>query len=175
MELYRHRKKNILSLPFFFVADPCHHYTNLSEANRNTKHKPSGTVACDKKISAGWYRFVGAAGTRMPTTRVEAFSCGTDWSGWLDGANPTVEDGEVKRKVCFSKRYFGCKYSVTISVKNCGSYFIYELHHLPHCESRYCGTDWVWSKIQEIRELINWSSATRTSGISWSPLFYDNH
>ena len=39
------------------------------------------------------YRFVGAAGTRMPTTRVPAFRCGTDWPGWLDGAHPTVEEG----------------------------------------------------------------------------------
>ena len=167
----------LLKLSFFFVADPCHHYTNLSKANRNTKHKlmPSETALCYKIISEGWYRFVGTAGTRMPTTRVSAFSCRTHWSGWLDGANPTVEDGEVKRTVCFSDRSSGCKYSVGISVKNCGSYFIYELHHPPHCESRYCGTDWVWSKIQEITELINWSSAPRTSGISWSPLFYDNH
>ena len=128
LELYKYRKKYILSLflitikllklSFFFVADPCHHYSNLSEANRNTKPKPmpSGTVFCDKNIPEGWYRFVGTAGTRMPTTRVSAFSCGTHWLGWLDGANPTVEDGEVKRKVCFSDRFSSCKYSVGISV-----------------------------------------------------------
>ena len=32
----------------------------------------------------------------MPTTRVPAFRCGTNWSGWLNGAHPTVEDGEVQ-------------------------------------------------------------------------------
>ena len=85
-------------------------------------------------------RFVGDAGSKMPTTRVSAFRCGTDWSGWLDGAHPTLEDGEIRRKVCFSDRSAGCKYSVRISVKNCGSYFIYKLLSTS-CFSRYCGTD----------------------------------
>ena len=44
----------------------------------------------------------------MPTTRVPADRCGTDWSGWLMTAYPTVEDGEVQRTVCFSDRLNGC-------------------------------------------------------------------
>ena len=84
---------------------------------------------------------MGAAGTKMPTTRVPAFRCGTNWSGWLDGAHPTVEDGKVKRTVCFSDRPSGCKYSIEIDVKNCGSYFIYNMLPPPGCDSRYCGTD----------------------------------
>ena len=48
LELCEHRKKNFtidsndfnaLKIKIFFVADPCHHYSNLSEANRNTKHQ----------------------------------------------------------------------------------------------------------------------------------------
>ena len=84
---------------------------------------------------------MGAAGTKMPTTRVPAFRCGTDWSGWLDGAHPTVEDGEVKRKVCFSDRATGCQDSKNILLKNCGSYFIYKLLKSPRCPSRYCSAD----------------------------------
>ena len=76
----------------------------------------------------------------MPTTRVPAFRCGTVYSGWLDGAHPTVKDGEVQRKVCFSDRSTGCKFSMVIFVKNCGSHYIYKLHP-PICISRYCGTD----------------------------------
>ena len=82
----------------------------------------------------------------MPTTRVPAYRCGTDYTGWLDDAHPTVEDGEVYRKVCFSDRVSGCRHTAKISVKNCGSYFIYKLFHPPSCASRYCGTDWIWSK-----------------------------
>ena len=96
---------------------------------------------CEDQLLKGWYRFVGAAGTKMPTTRVPAYRCGAVWSGWLNGAHPTVEDGEVSRRVCFSDRPTGCKNSICVNVKNCGSYFIYELLPPPRCLSRYCGTD----------------------------------
>ena len=64
----------------------------------------------------------------MPTKRVPAFRCGTYFSGWLDGAHPSVEDGEVSRMICFSDREHGCRYRTQTSVKNCGSYFIYKLN-----------------------------------------------
>ena len=84
---------------------------------------------------------MGPAGTKMPTTRVPAYRCGTDWSGWLDDAHPTVEDAEVSKKVCFSDRSTGCRYTTHISVKNCGSYFIYKLREPPGSLSRYCSAD----------------------------------
>ena len=102
---------------------------------------PYGSELCDKQLPEGWYRFVGAAGTKMPTTRVPSRRCGTDWSGWLDGSHPTVEDGKVQRTVCFSDRLSGCKDIINIFVKNCGSYFIYELLKSYKCNSRFCGTD----------------------------------
>ena len=133
----------LLQLLLFFVVDPCHHYSNLSKADRNKERDTPQQVTslCDSNLSTGWYRFVGAAGTRMPTMRVEPYHCYTDWSGWLDGTHPTVEHGEVERMVCFSNRPKDCKYRKEISVKNCGSYFIYKLHQPPSCPSRYCGTD----------------------------------
>ena len=131
-----------MQFSFHLVADPCYHYKNLTDANRKISYKTSeGLWLCDNKLPEGWYRFVGAAGTKMPTTRVPAYRCGTDWSGWLDGSHPTVEDGEVPRTVCFSDRKTGCKYTASISVKNCGSYFIYKQQQVPGCNSRYCGTD----------------------------------
>ena len=132
----------MLQLLFHFVADPCYHYKNLSDANRNISYvTPPGSELCDKQLSEGWYRFVGASGTKMPTTRVPAYRCGTVWSGWLNAAHPTVEDGEVRRTVCFSDRSTGCTYSILTFVKNCGSYFIYKLQRTFICNSRYCGTD----------------------------------
>ena len=131
-----------LQLSFYFVADPCSHYKILSDANRKSSYftPKIGPVFCDSSLLEGWYRFVGAAGTKMPTTRVPPYRCGTDWSGWLNGDHPTVEDGEVRRTVCFSDRSTGCTHTTDISVKNCGSYFIYKLHKI-FCSSRYCGTD----------------------------------
>ena len=130
-----------MQLLFHFVADPCYHYKNLSDAARKISYKtPHGSELCDSHLPVGWYRFVGAAGTKMPTTRVPAFRCGTNWSGWLITAHPTVEDGEVLRGVCFSDRFAGCKSNIDIVLKNCGSYFIYKLYP-PTCPSGYCGID----------------------------------
>ena len=131
-----------MQFTFHLVADPCYHYKNLTDANRKISYKTTeGLWLCDNQLPEGWYRFVGTAGTKMPTTRVPAYRCGTDWSGWLEGSHPTVEDGEVPRTVCFSDRSTGCKYTTRISVKNCGSYFIYKQQQVPGCNSRYCGTD----------------------------------
>ena len=129
-----------------FLADPCYYHQSLSDASRKRSYvTPLNQEVCDDQLRGGWYRFVGAAGTKMPTTRVLAFRCGTVRSGWLEGAHPTVEDGEVQRKVCFSDRSTGCEDSKNIFVKKCGSYFIYKLYP-PACFARYCGTDWTWSK-----------------------------
>ena len=97
-------------------------YKKLSDANRRSSYPtpPSGPALCDDQLPEEWYCFVRAVGTKMLTTRVPAFRCGRDWSGWLDGAHPTVEDGEVRRKVCFSDQFSGCRYSNNIYVKNCG-------------------------------------------------------
>ena len=78
-----------MQLPFHLAADPCYDYKNLSDANRKSSYVTPlhGPSLCDCLLPEGWYRFVGAAGTKMPTTRVPAYRCGADWSGWLDGAH----------------------------------------------------------------------------------------
>ena len=102
---------------------------------------PHNSELCDNELPEGWYRFVGASGTKMPTMRVSVFRCGTVHSGWLSGAHPTVEEGKVHRMVCFSDRSAGCERSMKIFVKNCGSYYIYKLFKPVKCYVRYCGTD----------------------------------
>ena len=142
-------KKIILDTTNFFffnlIADPCYNYKNLSDPKRKESYatQDNEPSLCDKSLPVGWRRFVGAAGTKMPVRRVPAYRCGAYWSGWLDGAQPKVEDGEVRRKVCFSDRSTGCKDLTYIFVKNCGPYFIYKLYPSKVCISRYCGTDWM--------------------------------
>ena len=148
----------LLKLLFFFLADPCHHYSNLSDANRNENYitKETEQTLCDRQLAVGWYRFVGAAGTKMPTKRVPAFRCGTDWSGWLMTAHPTTEDGEVNRMVCFSDRSTACEEERSIFVKNCGLYYIYKLFAPNDCPKRFCGTDEKWSKkAHKMRTYVN--------------------
>ena len=127
--------KIVLQSSFNFVVDPCYDYKNLSDASRKSNYTDDEHL-CDKKLPEGWYRFVGAAGTKMPTTRVPAFSCGTVYSGWL-----MREDATPSRKVCFSDKDSGCEDIVSISEKECGSYHIYKLYATTECPRRYCGSD----------------------------------
>ena len=96
----------------------------------------------DSKLS-GWYRFSRGAGTQMAEACPKIYSCSTNSSGWLNGTHPTVAEGIVQRKVCFSQRvsqFFNdcCYHSKNISVRNCGAFYVYRLDP-PGYYSRYCG------------------------------------
>ena len=56
-----------MQLLFHFADDHCYRYKNLSEANRNRIHETSlsGPVLRDIQLPEGWYRFVGATGTKI--------------------------------------------------------------------------------------------------------------
>ena len=117
--------------------DGCENYTVLSEADRaqeNAVRKDS----CDWDLVTGWYRFQGAAGEWMADKCVPPYRCGTTHPGWLNGAHPTVAEGVVTRQVCYSWRQSCCYYSNIIKVKNCISYYVYELQR--DCPYRYCGS-----------------------------------
>ena len=150
IDLKRCQQKSVIFVTTIFLlclfhlpADPCHNYQNLSDASRKSSYATPepGPELCDNQLHEGWYRFVGGAGTKMPTTRVPAYRCGTAFSGWLDDTHPTVEDGNVHRKVCFSRHSSHCKSVIGVLIKNCGSFFIYKLRMPPSCNLRYCGTD----------------------------------
>ena len=131
-------------------------------------------------IFGKWHRFVGDAGTKMPTQCVPDNRCGTVFSGWLKGGHPTLADGEVSSDVCFNRQGDCCKESKKIKVKDCGSYYIYQLQKPPRCASRYCSTDWMlwashsaqWKDSQiDLLARTCTSMITRTLRISHDPLF----
>ncbi|XP_078576488.1 uncharacterized protein LOC144862096 [Branchiostoma floridae x Branchiostoma japonicum] len=114
-------------------------YRVLDEAWRNVNH---GYVnQCDSGFNGEWYRFMGPAGSQMPTQRpATTHVCGTHAPMWLNGAHPTVGAGEVSRQVC---AYWGgnpCRWQVTIQVKACpAGYYVYKLPRAPECSLAYCG------------------------------------
>ena len=78
----------------------------------------------------------------MPDKYVLMYRCGTKYPGWLNGTHPTVAEGVVTRTVCYScyGGYEGyCWWRNIIKVKNCSSYYVYELQKLPNWPFRYCG------------------------------------
>ena len=97
------------------------------------------TVLCDTSLS-GWYRFSGRAGNQMADSCVDYKHCGTDAPGWMNGGHPSVAERVVSRSVCFRSTSNCCKWSIVISVRNCGGFYVYWLQRPPHCNFRYCGS-----------------------------------
>ena len=123
------------------MPQECFGYKWLKESNRNQKYSQRLNRRCDDGLS-GWYRFGGGAGTKMPTSCVPKYRCGTDAPGWMNGAHPTVAEGKVTRKICFSWYDGCCQYwSNNMEVVNCGQYYVYKLSPPSHCYLRYCGSD----------------------------------
>ncbi|CAH3167888.1 unnamed protein product [Pocillopora meandrina] len=117
----------------------CQNYQSLTGSDRKITYGNQNTV-CDRGIH-GWYRFEGAAGTRMPTSCPPKQRCNTHASGWLNGAHPTVADGQVTRTVCFHWGSNCCNWSRSVNVINCGDYYVYYITGTPACSLRYCSTD----------------------------------
>ncbi|KAL9961273.1 hypothetical protein ACROYT_G030182 [Oculina patagonica] len=125
------------------LPEECLTYTNLTDSKRKVTAIKE-VVLCDSELVPGWYRFQGDAGTKMPTTCPPKYSCNTHAPGWLNGAHPTVAEGQVTRQVCFhwssSCCYNGGQWPTSIQVRNCGSYYVYYLIGTG-CNLRYCSTD----------------------------------
>ena len=120
--------------------DGCKNYTVLSEEDRAQGDTLQNNVRCDAwDLTPGWYRFQRAAGDQMPEKCVLRYRCGTHAPGWLSGAHPTVDEGVVIRQVCYHWHTSCCHWSNNIKVRNCSSYYVYELKRTPECYLRYCG------------------------------------
>ena len=98
---------------------------------------------CDSELAEGWYRFIN--GKRMNNQCAKRDACNTYYPGWLEGGYPSVSAGRVTRKVCFGEKSSlscYCYYNTYISVRNCGSFYVYKLKPTPRyrCSLRYCTT-----------------------------------
>ena len=130
------------NLLFYFEDLPdypqCSSYAWFKEADRNEKYTSGGNLM-DSGLS-GWYRFGDQAGIKMAASCLPKNRCGTQAAGWMNGVHPTVSDGNVTRKVCYSYSNNCCSWSNNIEVLNCGYFYIYKLIS-PGSQLRYCGSD----------------------------------
>ena len=120
------------------LAVECTSHSSLTSRDRKTTYQ--GPNSCDRNLY-GWYRFQGAAGTRMSTSCPPVGRCGAATPGWLNGTHPTVAEGKVTRQVCFSWTSGCCEWSRNIQVRNCGAFYVYYFSGVPTCSLRYCGSD----------------------------------
>ncbi|XP_052426097.1 alpha-tectorin-like [Carassius gibelio] len=122
-------------------SDPCYNYESLDRPWR--ANNESGDYIWDESFSwNGWYRlFYYGMNIQMPETCVDSYSCNAEYSLWLNGPHPQIEDGVVTREVCAGS-YWGscCNYkSKPIRVKACaGNYYVYELVKTQLWCSGYC-------------------------------------
>lgn len=127
----------------FLVIPECFQYKSLNGFDRRKdydKYSRSGKK-CDKDLTEDWYRFYGGAGTVMASSCVPTHRCNTDLTGWMEGSPPTVDEGVVRRKVCFHGYGSCCYKNVEINVRNCGPFYVYRLKKPTVCSSRYCGSN----------------------------------
>ncbi|XP_078061053.1 pancreatic secretory granule membrane major glycoprotein GP2-like [Mustelus asterias] len=123
------------------LTDPCVDHTVLSDTWRSTDCREtecSNSLMCDGDLLVGWYRFKSSGGWKIPETPVAPRHCSTHRSGWLQGSHPTLEQGEVNRTVCFNWDGNPCSLKREIKIKNCSSYFVYELKPAPGSCAAYC-------------------------------------
>ena len=141
----------------YFLMSECQSETNVpngyvSLRSRDRALNYSHTShQCDNGIGPGWFRFEGAAGDNIATTcPYRTNRCNTYATGWLNGGLPNIADGQVTRQVCFygSKRRkprenHCCEWTTNVQVRNCGSYYVYNLPPTPRgeCNLRYCGNN----------------------------------
>ncbi|XP_051890197.1 uncharacterized protein LOC127580612 isoform X2 [Pristis pectinata] len=123
------------------LGDPCVTYTVLDQPWRSTD---CSGIECtsqwmdDGDLMVGWYRFNSSGGRKIPETVVPVSHCSGSYPGWLNGAHPSVGEGEVTRTVCFTGYSSTCYGNREIRVKNCSGYFVYQLKPTFCCSSVYC-------------------------------------
>ena len=119
----------------------CTTYTSNSDSTRNVA---SGIGSmCDNSLTAGWYRFTGAAGTRLATSDVSRDTCTTYYGGSYNGSLPSTNGSTTVGTLCLNNNGRLC-YAAwsgsSIRVTNCGSYYVYYLIPITNCNARYCTT-----------------------------------
>ena len=101
-----------------------------------------------------WIRLVEPAGVELPTTPVKGkLSCGTGAVAWMEGHHPSILEGIVSRKICFSwglEQCFGNTNNNTntfyINVAACSGlnhdvFYVYQLKRPSGCDFAYCGVE----------------------------------
>ena len=133
----------LCTMSYLYLLE-CQNYQAITDNYGRKNTYVTSYVHCDSTLGPGWFRFQEATGTKMPTSCVPTNRCNTRAPGWLNGAHPTVADGQVTRQVCF--HYFSncCNWSINIQVRNCGGYFVYYFSGTPSerpCALRFCSSD----------------------------------
>ncbi len=101
---------------------------------------------CDSNLTAGWYRFVGAAGTLLSAIYQGGPTCGSHSTGFIPYniyTNFTTIGQSVISLYCFNVQNINaCAYLQNITATYCGNYYVYYIQpgSSSNCNFRYCTT-----------------------------------
>ena len=130
---------------YFLLDDRCQGYKTFQTSDRNLAngHKPNSQDCA--QFTDGWYRFIGAAGTRLPTKCPDQIKS-QPYPVWLNvKQNKLPHKGEGVKEdihVCLPKSSsVPCVNIFKIKVQNCSDYLVYNLLRIPHCPYNYYGID----------------------------------
>ena len=98
---------------------------------------------CDANITAGWYRFVGTAGSVLSSAYPGSPTCGATNPGFIASGvytNSTVGQ-TTTLYYCFNEYSVNsCAFSQYINVTNCKNYYVWNIvpGSSTNCNFRYC-------------------------------------
>ncbi|XP_031564719.1 uncharacterized protein LOC116300091 [Actinia tenebrosa] len=120
----------------------CHDYRIITDVSRAVNHIYHSSQVNNDNTNidlSKWYRIQSPAGNQLPTTCVPQNRCGTQAPGWLNGAHPSIQDGIVKRTVCFHFNGDCCYQSTTVHIRKCFGYYVYKISGVRKAlPGRYC-------------------------------------
>jgi len=134
----------------------CIFYNVLDSFSRNVATKEEDGVCtvkcCDQEGTVyetspdwkgmGWYRFMGAAGSKIPDSPVGQKRCGTYRTTWISGGHPNNSADyhkEVMRTINIEAYGRVSSNTTDALVVNCGDFYVYYLKNAGICNSVYCG------------------------------------
>ncbi|XP_022797785.1 uncharacterized protein LOC111336033 [Stylophora pistillata] len=144
--VYELQKPPVCSLRYCGEPKECSDggHQDLNQADRAMGYSDQSGIKCDGRapdniLVPKWYRITGDSGDQIPERCVPMRRCGTDAPGWLNGQHPSLQEGVVKRQVCYHWTGGCCQWKNYIKIRNCGDFYVYELQKPPACPLRYCG------------------------------------
>ncbi|XP_071136701.1 uncharacterized protein [Mytilus edulis] len=126
------------------AIDPCTSYSTVHRSDSrgtNCFVEQKSTAVCDRLLKPGWYKAeANGISLEMASSCPPMYSCGTESQLWMDGKSSSVSDGVVNRKVCIRDTAPNdcCNVSMQIQMKNCGSFYVYNLNYTDGCNRAYC-------------------------------------
>ncbi|CAF0863085.1 unnamed protein product [Rotaria sordida] len=125
------------------LPSSCSSYTTIDDPTRSIS-AAGYALGCDNtspfinRTFPVWIRFIGTGGSTLPLQTPGMNLCGSEGTGWYDGTMPSSTGAIVNGTACFTWYNSVCRFSSSISVANCDSYYIYLLPPAPACMMRYC-------------------------------------